>query len=58
MIAASMKAIELVRVLTAPRNKLAQHTAWFRCDMTEAGFEIRPSMHPGVPVMLYCVRLA
>ncbi len=56
--AAAMKAIDLVSASTVLRDKLEQNTLRFRCGMTEAGFEIRPGMHPIVPIMLYNPRLA
>jgi glycine C-acetyltransferase len=43
---------------TALRDKLAENTAYFRACMTAAGFEIRPGVHPIVPIMLYDAHLA
>ncbi len=40
------------------RDKLTKNTAYFREQMTEAGFEIRPGVHPIVPIMLYDAKLA
>ena len=43
---------------TALRDKLEKNTAWFRAKMTAAGFDIRPGVHPIVPIMLYEERVA
>jgi glycine C-acetyltransferase len=49
---ASMKALELVTASTALRDKLEENTTYFRKKMTESGFNIRPGIHPIVPIML------
>jgi glycine C-acetyltransferase len=43
---------------TARRDRLEARTRWFRRAMTDAGFEIRPGIHPIVPIMLGQARLA
>jgi glycine C-acetyltransferase len=43
---------------TALRDKLEQNTLYFRKSMTEAGFNIKPGVHPIVPIMLYEEKLA
>ena len=40
------------------RDRLEANTRWFRRAMTEAGFAIRPGVHPIVPIMLGDARLA
>jgi len=35
------------------RDKLEKNTQYFRQKMTGAGFDIKPGVHPIVPVMLY-----
>src|SRR5690625_5315274 len=40
------------------RDKLHNSTAYFRENMTKAGFDITPGTHPIVPVMLYEAQLA
>ncbi len=42
----------------ALRAKLADNTRYFRDRMTAAGFDLKPSEHPIVPVMLYDAPLA
>ena len=43
---------------TALRDRLESNTARFRAAMVEAGFAIRPGVHPIVPIMLGEARLA
>lgn len=52
VVCASLKALELVTESTALRDKLEENTAYFRKQMTEAGFSIKPGIHPIVPIML------
>ena len=58
VIAASIKVIELISKSTDRRNKLEENTKYFREKMTQAGLDIRPGIHPIVPVMLYNAKLA
>src|SRR5262252_199170 len=53
VVAASLKALELLSASTELRDKLEENTKYFRSKMTEAGFDIRPGEHPIVPIMLY-----
>jgi len=41
-----------------PSPALERNTMHFRKAMTEAGFDIRPGVHPIVPIMLYNAKLA
>ncbi|HYK75343.1 MAG TPA: aminotransferase class I/II-fold pyridoxal phosphate-dependent enzyme, partial [Daejeonella sp.] len=43
---------------TELRDKLENNTQYFRQKMTEAGFDIKPGVHPIVPIMLYDAKLA
>ncbi len=52
IVAASMKAIELLSESTELRDKLAKNTRLFREGMTRLGFNITPGEHPIVPIML------
>jgi len=56
--AASLKVFELLSASTALRDKLEANTQRFREKMTSAGFDIRPGVHPIVPIMLYNAKLA
>jgi glycine C-acetyltransferase len=43
---------------TALRDRLERNTQYFRAKMSTAGFDIKPGVHPIVPVMLYDAPLA
>lgn len=58
LVAASQKAFELLSASTERRDRLEENTARFRTKMTAAGFQIRPGVHPIVPIMLGDARLA
>ncbi len=58
LVAASMKAFELLSASTERRDRLETNTERFRARMTAAGFQIRPGVHPIVPIMLGDARLA
>ena len=58
IVSAAIKAIDLLSGSTALRDKLERNTQQFRRGMTSAGFDIRPGIHPIVPMMLYNARLA
>lgn len=55
---ASIKVLELLSASTALRDKLESNTRYFREEMTNAGFDILPGVHPIVPIMLYDAVLA
>ncbi len=55
---AARKVIELLTETTALRDKLESSTKYFREKMTAAGFDIKPGIHPIVPIMLYDAPLA
>src|SRR5215203_1124082 len=50
---ASIAVLNLLSETTELRDKLESNTKYFRSKMTEAGFEIKPGVHPIVPIMLY-----
>lgn len=52
LVAASIKALEMLSTQGDLREKLRRNTKYFREKMTAAGFNIVPSEHPIVPVML------
>jgi len=52
IVAASLKAIELLQRSTELRDKLEANTKYFRAAMTDAGFNIVPGQHPITPIML------
>ncbi|MCY4375302.1 MAG: glycine C-acetyltransferase [Spirochaetaceae bacterium] len=56
--AAGLAVLERLDETTNLRDRLAENTAYFRDAMTSAGFDIRPGVHPIVPIMLYEAPLA
>jgi glycine C-acetyltransferase len=48
---ATLRALELLSRTTELRDRLESNTRVFRDAMTAAGFEIRPGVHPIVPIM-------
>jgi glycine C-acetyltransferase len=55
---ASIAVLNLLSETTELRDKLEKNTQYFRTKMTEAGFDIKPGVHPIVPVMLYEAKLS
>lgn len=55
---ASIAAFDLLSASTERRDRLEANTARFRAAMTAAGFQIRPGVHPIVPIMLGEAKLA
>ncbi len=58
IVAGSLEAIALISESTALRDKLEANTTRFREGVTKAGLNIRPGVHPIVPVMLGDAKLA
>ncbi|RKY20163.1 MAG: glycine C-acetyltransferase [Planctomycetota bacterium] len=58
IVGASLKALDLISGSNELRDQLRANTTRFRSGMTEAGFDIRPGVHPIVPVMLGDAKLA
>jgi glycine C-acetyltransferase len=58
LVAAGTKVLELLSTTTELRDRLEENTRYFRERITAAGFEIKPGIHPIVPIMLYDARLA
>jgi len=48
---ATLRALELLSQTTELRDRLESNTRVFRQRMTASGFEIRPGVHPIVPIM-------
>jgi len=55
---ASIAVLNMLSETTDLRDKLETNTQYFRKKITEAGFDIKPGVHPIVPVMLYDAKLA
>jgi len=58
VVGASLAVFDLLSETTELRDRLMKSTQRFREGMAGAGFEIRPGVHPIVPIMLYEARLA
>lgn len=58
VVGASIAVLDLISESTALRDKLEENTLYFRKKMTEAGFDIKPGIHPIVPIMLYDANIA
>ena len=52
VVAASLKALELLSASTELRDKLEENTKYFRIALTERGLTIKPGTHPIVPIMI------
>jgi 2-amino-3-ketobutyrate coenzyme A ligase len=52
IVAATIKALELLTESTELRDKLEKNTTYFRSALTERGLTIKPGTHPIVPIML------
>ena len=55
---ASIRVLDMLSETTELRDKLENNTKYFREKMTAAGFDIKPGVHPIVPVMLYDAKLS
>ncbi len=51
VVGATLRALDLLSRSTELRDRLERNTRAFRQRMAEAGFEIRPGVHPIVPIM-------
>jgi len=53
IVGASIAVLDMLSSTTELRDKLEWNTKYFRKQMTEAGFDIKPGDHPIIPIMLY-----
>ncbi|WP_411275083.1 glycine C-acetyltransferase [Daejeonella sp.] len=58
IVGASIAVLDMLSETTDLRDKLEENTKYFREKMTAAGFDIKPGVHPIVPIMLYEAALA
>lgn len=58
IVGGSIAVLDMLTESTDLRDKLEMNTAYFRKEMTDAGFDIIPGEHPIVPIMLYDAKLA
>jgi glycine C-acetyltransferase len=52
VVAASLKALELLSASTELRDKLEENTRYFRAALTDRGLTIKSGVHPIVPIMI------
>jgi glycine C-acetyltransferase len=52
IVAATLKALEILSASTELRDKLEESTKYFRAGLTERGLTIKPGVHPIVPIMI------
>ena len=53
VVAAAIKVFDMLDSAGDLRDRLKENTRYFREKMTAAGFEIKPGVHPIVPVMIH-----
>ncbi|HWQ51235.1 MAG TPA: glycine C-acetyltransferase [Terriglobales bacterium] len=58
VVAASMKAIDMLTASTELRDRLAENAAYFRAGLEGVGFDVLPGEHPIIPIMMYDARVA
>ena len=58
IVGASIAVLDMLSNTTELRDQLEFNTKYFRKQMTDAGFDIKPGDHPIVPLMLYDAVLA
>lgn len=58
IVGASIAVLDMLSETTELRDKLEENTLYFREKMTAAGFDIKPGIHPIVPIMLYDAQLS
>jgi len=54
----SIKVLDMLSATTELRDRLMENTRYFRQQMSARGFDIKPGIHPIVPIMLYDAKLA
>jgi len=58
VVAAGIKVFEMLDAAGDLRARVQENTRYFREQMTAAGFDIKPGVHPIVPVMVYDAKKA
>jgi glycine C-acetyltransferase len=53
IVGGSIAVLDMLTETTELRDALEANTQYFRAQITEAGFDIKPGDHPIVPIMLY-----
>jgi glycine C-acetyltransferase len=52
IVCASLKALEMISTSTTLRDQLEENTRYFREKISKIGLNIKPGIHPIVPIML------
>jgi glycine C-acetyltransferase len=58
VVAAGIKVFDMLAAAGDLRDQVKENTRYFREQMTKAGFDIKPGVHPIVPVMIYDAKKA
>ncbi len=58
LVTSAIACLDLLSATTELRDKLAENTMYFRQQLETLGFDIRPGVHPIVPIMLGDAKLA
>ena len=58
IVAATIACLDKISKTSELRDRLENNTRYFRKEMTEAGFDIKPGIHPIVPIMTGDAKLA
>jgi glycine C-acetyltransferase len=58
IVSAALKTLDLIKESKSAKESLEANTAFFREQITRAGFTIKPGIHPIVPIMLGDAKLA
>jgi glycine C-acetyltransferase len=58
IVGASIAVLDMLSETTELRDKVMNNALYFREGMNKAGFDIKPGVHPIVPVMLYDAKLS
>ena len=58
IVGGSIAVLDLLSETTSLRDKLEENTMYFRNEISKAGFDIKPGVHPIVPIMLYEATIA
>jgi glycine C-acetyltransferase len=54
----SLKVLDLISQASELREQLLENTRYFRQNLSDLGFDIKPGIHPIIPIMLYDAKLA
>lgn len=58
IVATGIKVLDMIDRASNLRKRLEDNTAYFRKEITELGFDVKPGSHPIVPIMLYDAKKA